>query len=209
MKKPARKKQTGKQARKKLKILAVGDIHGDTGLVKKLAEKASKKKVDLVILAGDITSPIETPNLVRPFKEKHKKVLLIPGNWDSIATVDFLAELYGMKNIHGYSVKYKRVGIFGASGVEGTEKEIFSTLKKGHDSLKDVRKKIMVTHMHPSKTKSEFSGFKGSEGIRKAIEKFQPDLAIHSHIHEAEGIEEKIGKTKVINVGRKGKIIEI
>ena len=41
------------------------------------------------------------------------------------------------------------------------------------------------------------------------VEKFKPDFLIHSHIHEAEGLEEKIGKTRVINVGRKGKIIEL
>ena len=41
--------------RKKIKILAVGDIHGDVGLVKKLAKKARDENVDLVILAGDLT----------------------------------------------------------------------------------------------------------------------------------------------------------
>jgi len=197
---------------KKLKILAAGDIHGDSSLTKKLAQKASREKVDLVILAGDITSPIKTKNLLKPFKDKHKKVLLIPGNWDSIATIDFLAELYEMKNIHGYFAKYQDVGIFGAGGVEGldvSEREIFETLKKGNSKLKGLSKKIMVTHMHPEKTKSEFSGFEGSRGIRKAVKEFKPDILIHSHIHEAEGIEDKIGKTKVLNVGRKGKIIEL
>jgi len=67
----------------------------------------------------------------------------------------------------------------------------------------------MVTHMHAKGTSSEASGVEGSSGIRKAIGKFKPDFLIHSHIHEAEGLEEKIGKTRVINVGRKGKIIEI
>ena len=45
--------------------------------------------------------------------------------------------------------------------------------------------------------------------VKKAIEKFHPDLLLCSHVHEAEGIEEKIGKTKVISVGKKGKIIKI
>ena len=40
---------------KKTKILAIGDIHGDTGLAEKLAKRAVKENVDLVILAGDIT----------------------------------------------------------------------------------------------------------------------------------------------------------
>ena len=197
---------------KKLKILTAGDIHGDTRLTKELAEKAQREKVDLVILAGDITSPIETKNLLKPFKDKKQRVLLLPGNHDSFATIDFLAEFYGMRNIHGYSFRAGDVGIFGAGGALefGTsEREIFDTLKKGYSALKDVKKKIMITHMHSSKTTSEFSGIRGSRSIRAAIEKFQPDFFIHSHIHEAEGIEEKIGRTKVINVGRKGRIIEI
>ncbi len=206
------KETSHKNKDEKLKILAAGDVHGDTSLIKKLAEKAEKNKVDLVILAGDITSPIETKNLLKPFKDRHKKVLLIPGNWDSFATIDFLANLYDMKNMHGYYFKQSGVGFFGAGGTTGTdlsEKEVFKILEKGNSALKDARKKVMITHMHASGTKSEFSGFEGSRSIRRAIKNFQPDLFIHSHIHEAEGLEEKIGKTRVINVGRKGKIIEI
>jgi Icc-related predicted phosphoesterase len=69
----------------------------------------------------------------------------------------------------------------------------------------------MVTHVHPSGTLMEklTSIFPGSDGIKKAVEKFKPDLLLCSHVHEAEGIEEKLGKTKVINVGKKGKIIDI
>jgi len=67
----------------------------------------------------------------------------------------------------------------------------------------------MVSHLHAADTKAEFSGIKGSRGIRKAIEQFQPDLFLSGHIHEAEGLSEKIGKTKVISIGKKGRIIEI
>jgi len=35
------------------------------------------------------------------------------------------------------------------------------------------------------------------------------ERTLKAHIHEAEGAEEYIGKTKVINVGRNGRIIEI
>ena len=202
---------------KKLKILAAGDIHGDTSLAKRLAEKAEKEKVDLVVLCGDLTmGEISTDNLVGPFVKRKEKVVLIPGNHETIATADFLSELYGVKNLHGYSVKYKDVGIFGAGGAniglfQLNEKEIYGLLKKGFDKIKYLKKKIMVTHVHPEGSKMEkfTKFFPGSEGVKKAIDKFKPDILFCSHVHEAEGIEEKIGKTKVINVGRKGKIVEI
>ena len=206
-----------KKQEKKLKILAAGDIHGDTGLAEKLAERAEKEKVDLVILCGDLTMMEQsTDNIIGPFKKRKGKVLIIPGNHETVATTDFLAELYGVKNIHGYSVKYGDVGIFGCGGAniglfQLEEDEIYDLLKKGFDKIKYLNKKIMATHVHPSESKIEkFTEiFPGSTGVRKAIDKFHPDILLCSHVHEAEGIEEKIGKTRVINVGKKGKIIEI
>jgi len=166
---------------KKLKILAAGDIHGDTGLAEKLAERAQKEHCDLVILCGDLTMMDQsTDNIIGPFKKRNEKVLILPGNHETVATADFLAELYGMKNIHGYSVKYNDVGIFGCGGAN------IGLFQLEEDEI-----------------------FPGSKGVRKAIDKFHPDLLLCSHVHEAEGIEEKIGKTHVINVGKKGKIIEI
>ena len=201
---------------KKTKILAVGDIHGDTGLVKRLAEKAVKENVDLIILAGDITfAEQSTKNLIGPFIKAKKQVLIIPGNHESIATVDFLAEMYpNTKNIHGYSFKKDNLGIFGAGSADVgihtiKDSEIFNLLKKGHADVKDSEKKIMVTHMHARGSKSEFSGFPGSDAIRKAIKEFKPNILINAHIHEAAGMEEDIGKTRVINVSRKEKIFEI
>jgi hypothetical protein len=201
---------------KKTKILAVGDIHGDTGLVKRLAEKAKKENVDLVILAGDLTfAESSVKNLIGPFIKAKKQVLLIPGNHESMATIDFLAEMYpNTKNIHGYSFIKNDLGIFGAGagdiGINQiNDSEIFNILKKGHENVKNLNKKIMVTHMHARGSKAEFSGFPGSNAVRKAIKEFKPDVLINAHIHEAAGIEEKIGKTRVINVSRREKIFEI
>lgn len=212
-----------KSKRKHLKILAVGDLHGDSRQASKLAEKAKKEKVDLVILSGDLTFAEQSVDyLVGPFAKRKLDVLIIPGNHETVATANFLEKLYGpnVKNLHGKGFKFKdiehEVGIFGAGGAnigifQMSEPEIYSTLKKGFEKVKDAKKKIMITHIHPSKSlMAKLSYFvPGSEGVRKAIEKFQPDIAICSHVHEAEGIEEKIGRTKVINVGRKGKIIEL
>jgi len=198
---------------KKFKILAAGDFHGDSSASKRLAEKAAKEKVDLVILTGDITGLIETSNILKPFIDKGEKVVFVPGNWESTETINFLSKLYGVKNIGENYVKYGNVGIFGVGSEDWqlnlNEKKVFNKLKKDFEKIKDLEKKIMVSHIHAAGTKSEFSGVPGSDALRHAIEDFKPDLFISGHIHEAEGIEEKIGKTKVVSVGRKGKIIEI
>ncbi len=200
-----------------MKILAASDIHGDTNLAKALAEKAEKEKVDLVVLCGDLTFHEQsTANLIGPFIKKNQKVILIPGNHETIATADFLADMYNVTNLHGYSIKFNNIGFFGCGSAniglfQLSEDEIYNLLKKGYEKLRDVKKKIMVTHVHPKGSIIEkFSNyFEGSSGVKKAIDKFKPDLLLCGHVHEAEGIEDTIGKTRVINVGRKGKIIEI
>ncbi|UZE94267.1 MAG: metallophosphoesterase [Candidatus Pacearchaeota archaeon] len=217
-----RKKKLKKGEEKKekhFKILAIGDLHGDSRQASKLAKKAKKQKVDLIILSGDLTfAESSIDYLVGPFAKRKLDVLIIPGNHETLATANFLEKIYSpqVKNIHGKGLKKEDIGIFGAGGAniglfQLSEKEIYDTLQRGFKKVKNVKKKIMITHVHPSKTlMAKLSHFvPGSEGVRKAILKFKPDLAICSHVHEAEGIEEKIGKTKVINVGRKGKIIVV
>jgi len=201
----------------KLKILAAGDIHGDTRLAKKLSEKAKKENVDLVVLCGDLTyAESSTSGIIHPFVKNKQKVILIPGNHETIATANFLADMYGVTNLHGYSIQIDDIGIFGCGSAEIgpfpiKDSDIFKILKKGSNKVKNSKKKIMVTHVHPEKTlMAQLSTFvQGSKAVRKAIKELKPDFLFCSHVHEAEGIEEKIGKTKVINVGREGKIIEI
>lgn len=200
-----------------MKILAAGDLHGDTRRVEQLAQKAEKEQVDLVVLCGDLTQNDEsTEGLIGPFLKRNKKVVLIPGNHETLATADFLAQLYSVTNLHGYSIKTDNIGLFGCGGAnigvgQLTEKEILETLNKGFQNIKELEKKIMITHVHPTNSKMEkFSEFvPGSKGVENAIKQFKPDLLLCSHVHEAEGIEEMIEGTKVINVGRTGKIIEL
>jgi len=108
------KTPTKKIQDKKTKILAIGDIHGDKGLAKKLAERAKKENVDLVIIAGDLTffeNSIE--NLIGPFIKANKEVLLIPGNHESKETIQILEDLYPntiiLKNRRRFFLQWLRV----------------------------------------------------------------------------------------------------
>ncbi len=198
-----------------MKILALSDIHGDKDLIRKMAKKGAEEKVDLVILAGDIFNfDQHQDGLIGPFKEMGLEVAILPGNHEGMSDINFLVEKYKIKNLHGYTMKFGEVGIFGCGyGDVGlhqlSDEEFFNTLKNAHNNLKDVKKKLMVTHLQPNDSIIGLGMFPGSSGVRKAIEEFKPDVHICGHIHETEGIEEVIGSTKVINVGKKGRIIEL
>ncbi|MCW1301019.1 MAG: metallophosphoesterase [Candidatus Nanoarchaeia archaeon] len=201
-----------------LKVLAASDIHGDLGLVKKLAKKARKEKVDVIILCGDITlAETNLEGLVGPLKQNCKKLILVPGNHESVATANFLATLYspGVYNLHGYAIRIGDVGFFGVGlsniGIfQFDESEVEQLLESSFEKIRDARKKIMVTHTPPYGTKLDNLGFfVGSIGIRRAVKKLQPDLVLCGHIHETFGKVDRIGKSRIINVGRKGKVLRI
>lgn len=203
--------------KRKTKIMAIGDIHGDTGLVKKLAKKAKDEKVDLIIIPGDLTwLEQSTENLIGPFVKEGKEILIMPGNHETIPTINFLSAMYPKtRNIHGKGIKVGDIGIFGAGYATNTgpfwieEKELSKKLHQAHEKIKDAKKKIMVTHMHHEGSGAEFTGFPGSKAVKDAIKKFKPDFVISGHIHEAGGLYEKLGKTKIINVSRNAAIFEV
>jgi uncharacterized protein len=192
---------------KKLKILAAADLHGDVDIAKKLSEKAKKGKVDLVVLAGDLSGYIEEDGKVlEPFIKEKQKIAFVPGNWES--TKEHLVLKSFAKSLDNYYVTYGDVAIAGTSWKAPLDYEDLKKLKANFARMKP-KKKVLVSHWHASGTKAEFSGFKGDKLLRKAIEELEPDILISAHIHEAEGIEDKIGKTRIIQVGRNGTIIEI
>lgn len=86
----------------------------------------------------------------------------------------------------------------------GTIKEDLQKLKK----LSNPKKTIYVIHAPPYNTKLDIilnGTHVGSKAVRKFIEKEQPLLTLHGHIHESPQMSgswhDKIGKTVCINVG--------
>ena len=147
--------------------------------------------------------------LNEPKIEPNKKVLFIPGNWDTTKEHERL-KLHA-KSIHNYYVTYDDVSIAGIGSPDmkfSFNEEDFQQIKKQFDRMEST-KKILVSHLHARGTKAEFSGVRGDEILRRAVLEFSPDVLICSHIHEGEGIEDKIGKTQIFQVGRKGKIFDI
>ena len=198
-----------------MKILAAGDLHGDSKLAERLAKQAKDENVDLVILCGDITNDDENvEGLIGPFVSHGKQVFLIPGNHDSFAVTDFLSQRYGVKNLHGVGVRYGDIAFIGCGGAPFglsimDEDDLYSTISGAFSQVAGASKTVLVCHLHPFGSAIDTFGFPGSRGIRAAVDKFKPTIALCGHIHEAEGLETKVGPTKVMNVSKHGKIFEI
>ncbi len=200
-----------------MKFLVAGDVHSDLRAIERLAEKAEKENVDAIVLSGDFTNfDYLSKGSFKKLKQAGKKIFIIPGNHESLSTIKFAIENYGVFSLNGYYADFGEVGLFGAGGANigpvtmNAEKEMLSMLSKSFDKIKKKKSKIMITHVHPSKSLVEkISGFEGSKAVKEAIDKFKPDVAIFSHIHEGHGIEDKVGDTRLICAGKDGVIVEV
>ena len=197
-----------------MKILAISDTHGNTGLVKKIAEIAEKEKVDLILHGGDLTwFGKEEKGILAPLTKKNT-VLMVHGNHDPENLLEKLESAYPTAiSIHKKSHLIDNIGFFGTGTTDWGFIEdshiVFKELKDAHSDIKDLKKKIMISHSPPTGSMIELMGFPGSYGVRKAIKEFRPDVVITGHIHEGGGLIEDIDGTKVINASMSPIIFEI
>lgn len=164
---------------------------------------------------------------IREFRKLWKKpVFIMFGNDDFKVNYDLLIKAKKervLKLLHQNVHKLKGYFICGYSIVnptpfilkdwEKSEKEIEKDLKKMEGRCRG--KCITVFHAPPFNTNLDllYTGeHVGSKSIREFIERAQPELSLHGHIHESPEISgcvtDKIGNTLCINPGS-GKIVLI
>lgn len=193
-----------------MNIIGITDIHGHHDLNKEIITAISN--ADLVLIAGDITNfgnENEADIIIKAISRLNNKTLAVPGNCDHLGVNEALSK-HGI-NLHGFMKKVDNVAIYGIGGCSKTpfrtpqeysEAEIHKILN-GFDKEVTARFHIFITHSPPSKTKLDkmFLGFHvGSKAIRNFIERFQPNLVLCGHIHEARGVD-RIGNSVIINPG--------
>ncbi len=196
-----------------MNILAISDLHGSTH--KALNNYLNENKIDLIVIAGDIThfGPAElAEDILNEISSYDIPVVAVPGNCDPQGVSSQLDNSKAI-NIHGKSTAIKNVGICGFGGsnltpfdtpLEFGEIEIFEELDKIMVEMKDQDIKILVTHAPPLNTNADKlpgGGHVGSESIRKIIEDYKPNINICGHIHEAQSIDH-IGETVILNPGQ-------
>ncbi len=197
-----------------MKLFAFSDVHCDFQAVERLIERA--RECEIVVCCGDLSRFGECLDEIAEKLAKgiKKKFLIVPGNNETPEDIERVCEKFGWINLHCKKVKINSFWFAGCGGgLEGGFATPFEVdenyFKKCLEGFRGVENLILITHTPPINTvdKTLLGSRIGSKAIRKFVEEEQPLLCLCGHVHERAGDEERIGKTRIINVGKEGKLI--
>lgn len=198
-----------------MRIVAFGDIHGDTGVLPRIPELPT---ADAVLVTGDLTmvgGAVEVKRVLGRITSlaagAGHRVFAQIGNMDR-------SEAQLMMDREGLSMHAKGILLSDALGLvgvgystptpfdtpsEASEEQIAAWLGAGWDMLPQDTPFILASHTPPQGTNCDriTSGHHvGSRAVRAFIEDKKPLLCICGHIHEAVG-RDLLGETIILNPG--------
>jgi uncharacterized protein len=196
------------------RALIFSDLHNDVRALKKLMNIDA----DYYFAAGDLVSWARgLEEMGEAMRRRADRVYVLPGNHESEADIDSFCAQFGFTNFHGASFQargvhwaglgYSNPTPFDTPG-EYSEDELAQRLRK----FARLKPLIMICHAPPIDTALDqvHEGLHaGSSAVREFIEEVQPEHFFCGHIHEAEGKVAQMGKTRAMNVGKKGYLLEL
>ncbi|MBD3310341.1 hypothetical protein GF351_03925 [Candidatus Woesearchaeota archaeon] len=198
-----------------MKILAFVDLHGSKKALKKLRDKVKKHSPDIIICAGDLTVFEQNMDLIMSELAKTKKpVLVIPGNHEEGSDVRRSASLFeNITDIHKRKHVFKDYIFlgYGGGGFSLVDKEFEALAKKWEKEIRPEDNVVLVTHAPPYKTELDkiMDEHCGNKSIARFIKKVDLNLVVCGHLHENAGKEHKVKKTRIINPGPYGMVLNI
>ena len=191
--------------------IGFGDIHEDISRVDEIPDLSAAEGV---IISGDITNRggvRKASQLLETIHRINPSIYAQIGNMDRAEITPYLDEKGW--NIHATGKQLAEdIGIMGVgystptpfrTPSEVPDSKLAQWLNTGYAQIKHLPKLILVAHDPPfgSKAADLPSGENvGNRSVLEFIQRFQPDVCLTGHIHEAKS-EEFIGKTKVVNPG--------
>ena len=169
--------------------------------------------VDLLLIGGDITTggtPDDAARAIAEWGPLAPRLLAVAGNMDSAAIDERLGEL-GVA-LDGRGVVLDVVGVCGVSAApvsplqtpyELAEEELERRSEHAFADVAGSRVTVFCPHAPPRDTvcdRTRAGEHVGSTGIRRFVERAEPDLVLCGHIHEARG-EDSIGRSRIVNPG--------
>ncbi|MGH9667342.1 MAG: metallophosphoesterase, partial [Bryobacteraceae bacterium] len=91
---------------------------------------------------------------------------------------------------------------------EYTEQELAERL----EAFSKLTPLVLICHAPPRGTaldEGRGGAHYGSQAVRDFIDRVQPEHFFCGHIHEAEGVSVELGKTRAMNVGKRGYLLEL
>ncbi len=204
------------------RILVFSDMHGNRRAVDIARTILEKDGFNMVVYLGDFSerigdekSNIEDAEYLIGRLSEMAKIKTLFGNCDTPKLQRFL-EHKGI-SLHNKLFFIHKTALIGWGGSHPTpfhtpsefsETEIEKSLAELMDEAakRGAERLILFTHEPPANTKADElpSGHVGSGAIRHIIEKYQPNLNVCGHIHEAKCVDH-VGDTKIINIGPSSK----
>ncbi len=198
-----------------MKFLAFVDTHQDKKVLKKLYDRAGKPDIDFLVCGGDLSifgrGLRESLDLLNSLG---KKVYFIPGNHEENLPKlpELISSFSNIVDLHGKAFEIGNY-IFCGYGGNGFSKQdaTFRTLARRWYGQFKGKKMVLVLHGPPEGTKVDLLDhkFMGNYDYRMFIERIEPKIVLCGHFHETAGVIDTIGKTKVVNPGWEGMVIEL
>jgi uncharacterized protein len=197
-----------------LKLLIFSDIHTDWKALERLLEIDA----DCYIAAGDqVTWARGSDRCGEILSKRGDKVYVLPGNHESANDVAGMCARYGL---HDFHERHFTAGKWQVAGLGYSNPTPFNTpgeyserqLAERLERFAELKPLVLVCHAPPFNTELDQIRpglHAGSTAVREFLEKHQPDYFFCGHIHEAEGIEIRMGNTLAVNVGKKGYLLEL
>jgi Icc-related predicted phosphoesterase len=197
-----------------LRLLIFSDIHNNW----KTLEHLLSVEADYYIAAGDqVTWSKGIERCGEILQARGDKVYVLPGNHESADQVAGMCARYGLHNFHE---RHFQVGKWYVAGLGYSSPTPFNTpgeysepqLADRLQRFAELEPLVLVCHAPPYGTpldRIREGLHAGSTAIRDFIQKYQPDYFFCGHIHEAEGVSIRIGRTQAWNVGKAGYLLEL
>lgn len=175
-------------------------------------------EADYYFAAGDLVNWSRGLERCGEILQSHgDRMYVLPGNHESAAQIERFCEQFGFHNFHEQML---RIGNYQVAGLGYSNPTPFNTpgeyseleLAARLSRFAALTPLILICHAPPYGTlldRIREGLHAGSKSVRDFVDRHQPEYLFCGHIHEAEGAFVEIGKTKSVNVGKRGYLLEL
>ena len=196
-----------------MRLLAFSDLHRNLHAAAALVERA--RDVDAVAGVGDFASFNDgLEQTIGALRSIDKPTVLVAGNHETDQALRRACEGWPSASVlHGEGTSLAGVAFFGLGGaVPPTPWEWSFDLSEAQAAEKLAAcppGAVLVVHSPPQGHLDLAGRHLGSTSVLAAIETRAPRLVLCGHIHECWGQESTVGGVRVLNLGPRGRLLEV